>query len=460
MLQRSPAWLKDFIGFLVGLAALIGAVIFLIVDSRDEPERLYSAAGILVFVFLGFVLSANPAQIRWRHVCWGLGIQFTMGLLVLRWETGRNIFQCIGDKANTFLGFSDSGSSFVYGYLVTGKLENVTETYSNTTMTIDIGYGLFAFKTLSLIYFFSFVVAILFYWGALQWFVMKMGWLLSITIGTTAAESLSTSANVFLGQTEAPLLIKPFLPIMTNSEIHAVMTGGFATIAGTVLGAFINFGIEADKLIAASVMAAPAALAISKLLYPETEKSKTTFADITIVKGPESNVLDAAAQGASSAVMLILNIAASLIAFLAFVAFLDAVIGWFGDLAGASDLSFQYFLSKLFIPVAYILGVPNDDVETVARLIGIKTVINEFVAYQELGELKDTLSPRAVVIATYALCGFANFGSIGIQLSVLSAMAPERKQDMAQIIPRAFVAGILTTLTNACVAGSLISTSV
>lgn len=464
--------IRQLLPMVFGLAILAAVIVFLVIDSEGERERLVSAAGVVVFIFIGFLCSAHPADVRWRHVFWGIGLEFTFGLLVLRWEVGRNIFECLGDKVSTFLAYTDEGAGFVFGYLVTGQpfypgavvgsSPNKTEDLQEIASAFNSGavvQTIFMFKTLSVIYFFSFCVSMLFYLGTLQWIVMKMGWLLSVTVGTTAAESLNAAANIFLGQTEAPLLIKPFLGIMTKSEIHAVMTGGFATIAGTVLAAYINFGIDASQLISASVMAAPAALAVSKLFYPETERSKTTVDSLQMEKGQEANILDAAAQGASTAVMLVLNIAASLIAFLSFVAFLNGIITWLGVIAGVDYISFEYLLGKAFIPIAFIMGVPWEDCETVATLVGLKTIVNEFAAYERLGSLKDAgeIGSRAVIIATYALCGFANPGSIGIQLGGLGAMAPERKTDLAQIVFRAFIAGCFTSFLNACVAGALIS---
>ena len=395
--KKSPTLVKIF-NVALALAIFAGVIAFLVIDSlnEDAPERLYSLLGIFAFVLFGFLISAHPGHIRWRHVIWGLGIgknhimtssfskyslihhktwlidnhlEFVFGLMILRWEIGKNIFQCIGDKVTAFLGFTDAGSGFVYGRLADPEnfplfdinslnmsvidVTSINETQIKDIVTaldsIDEPLGVWFFSVLCVIYFFSFFTSMLSYLGILQFIVFKMGWMLNVTVGTTAAESLNAAGNVFLGQTEAPLLIRPFLKDMTKyvhfrkenesvlptkffsnlqrSEIHAVMTGGFATVAGTVLGAYVKFGIPADKVISASVMAAPTALAVSKLLYPETETSKTSVKDIKMPKATEANVLDAAAQGASNAIMLVLNIGASLIAFLAFVAFLDALIG-------------------------------------------------------------------------------------------------------------------------------------
>lgn len=316
----------------------------------------------------------------------------------------------------------------MFGYLVNqkpfllGKLKNGTAGFEvaeaiNSAAAIK---SVVVFKALSTVYFFSFLVSMLFYWGALQWLVVQLGWLLQASLGTTACESLNAAANIFLGQATAPLLVKPYLARLTRSEIHAIMTGGFATIAGTVLAAYISFGVPSAHLVSASVMSAPAALAFAKLFYPETEKSRTKAENIVIEAPQEANVLDAATQGATSAGILVVNITAIVVAFIAFMAFLNSIAAWLGDLVGVQGVSFDFLLGKLFIPLSFLLGVDWADCEKVSRLIGIKTVLNEFIAYRELGQLiaAREISARSQVIATYALCGFANPGSIGQCLGV------------------------------------------
>jgi len=257
------------------------------------------------------------------------------------------------------------------------------------------------------------------------------------------------------------LVIKPYLPVMTKSELHAVMTGGFATIAGAVLAAYISFGIDAANLLSASIMSAPAALAFSKLFYPESEKSKTVVREIKLEKAKEANALDAAAQGASAAVLLVANIIANLISFLAFVAFLNGIVSWLGGLLGAPYITFEYIMGKIFIPVAWLMGVPNEECDTVAGLVAIKTIVNEFAAYAKLSELikLKAISKRSETIATYALCGFSNPGSIGSSLAALSTMAPARKSDLARVALRAFIAGNVACFMTACIAGTLIDTT-
>ncbi|XP_076326192.1 sodium/nucleoside cotransporter 2-like isoform X2 [Tachypleus tridentatus] len=357
-----------------------GVVAFLVIDTKDNRKRLVSAGGLLVLLAVGYIFSAHRKNIIWRQVLWGVMLQFVFGFVILRLPIGRKVFQCLGDKIEVFLSFTDAGSSFVFGYLVTGNLEGVSQTQA----------GIFAFKGLPVIIFFSFIVSILYYYGIMQWLVSKTGWFLQVTIGTTACESMNAAGNIFLGMTEAPLMIKPYLPLLTKSELHAVMTGGFATIAGTVLALYVNiFGVNASHLLTASVMSAPAALAYSKLFYPELEQSKTKAHDIVITKGTETNALEAAANGASSAIKVIANIVANLVAFVAFVAFLDAILQWCGNLVGWDFLTFEWILSKVFMPLAFLMGVDWSECGEVGQLLGLKTIVNEFVAYQKLKEMND-----------------------------------------------------------------------
>ena len=447
------------------LTVVAAICVFLIVDTAEDRQRLVSAGGVVLIVSLGALFSKSRRRIVWRHVTWGLSLQFVFGLLILRWSYGKAFFQCIGSKVDTFLGFTDVGSSFVFGFLVSrepflpGLLANGSVEQS-VAASINAAHAMPAvvvFKALSTVYFFSFLVSMLFYWGVLQWLVMKIGWLLQVSVGTTAVESLNASANIFLGQATAPFLIKPYLVDLTRSEIHAVMAGGFATIAGTVLAAYVSFGVSSAHLVSASVMSAPAALAFSKLFYPETEVSKTKSENLVIEAPKEANVLDAATQGASSAGILVVNITAIVVAFIAFMAFLNSVVEFFGDQVGVPGLSFDIILGKIFIPLTFCMGVDWADCEKVSRLLGLKTVLNEFIAYRELGKLIDAneLSQRSIVIATYALCGFANPGSIGVQLATLSSMAPTRKADFAAVAFRAFVSGSMACFLTACIAGAL-----
>ncbi|MCL4146140.1 UNVERIFIED_CONTAM: hypothetical protein GTU68_054032 [Idotea baltica] len=306
-----------------------------------------------------------------------------MGLIILRWSVGRSVFDCLGSKVSTFLKLTDRGSSFVYGKLVSEL-------------------HIFVFEVLSVILFFSFCIQILYYYGIMQWIVIKLGWLLQISIGTTACESVNAAANIFLGQSEAPLLIKPFLSKMTKSELHAVMTGGFATIAGSVLAAYISFGVDPAHLLSASVMSAPAALGFAKLFYPEVEVSETNSKDIEIKKGTETNVLHAACEGVITAIPLVANVTANLIAFIAFIAFVDVVLNWFCVLVTIDDgvCSLSNFFGYVFTPLAWIMGVHWQDCYVVGQLLGTKTIVNEFVGYLQL---RDLIKSGAIMVCSHVL---------------------------------------------------------
>lgn len=417
------------------------AVIFVIVDSWHEPHRLISLFGIVVLLLFGFVFSTAPRKVRWRHVAWGMALQFILGVVILRWPLGRSVFRCAGDKVSAFLAFTDEGSGFVFGKIV--KEDHI-----------------FAFQVLSVILFFSFCIQILYYYGVMQWVVLKLGWFLQITIGTTACESVNAAANIFLGQTEAPLLIKPYLPDMTKSELHAVMTGGFATIAGSVLAAYISFKVDASHLLSASVMSAPAALAFAKLFYPETKQTKTSFKDIRITQGGEANLLHAAMVGVTNAIPLVANIAANLIAFYAFISFCSSILNWGCTLVGVGKdvCTLESVFGWIFMPLAWVMGVEWSQCGLVGELIGLKTIVNEFVAYSKLRDMKEAglLTKRAEIIATYALCGFSNISSIGINLGGFGAMAPSRRADLAKVVVRAMIAGSCACFLTACIAGTLV----
>ncbi|XP_035317825.1 sodium/nucleoside cotransporter 1 isoform X1 [Cricetulus griseus] len=314
-------------------------------------------------------------------------------------------------------------------------------------------------------------MSVLYYLGLMQWVILKIAWLMQVTMGTSATETLSVAGNIFVSQTEAPLLIRPYLADMTLSEVHVVMTGGYATIAGSLLGAYISFGIDAASLIAASVMAAPCALALSKLVYPEVEESKFRSEEgVKLTYGDAQNLVEAASAGAAISVKIVANIAANLIAFLAVLEFINAALSWLGDMVDIQGLSFQLICSYILRPVAFLMGVAWEDCPVVAELLGIKLFLNEFVAYQELsqykqrrlagaeewlGDKKQWISVRAEILTTYALCGFSNFSSIGIMLGGLTSLVPHRRSDFSQIVLRALITGAFVSLANACVAGIL-----
>ncbi|XP_077373056.1 sodium/nucleoside cotransporter 1 [Festucalex cinctus] len=439
-------WLKwVFIFIVVVLLAL-----WLALDTAKRQEQLISFGGVCMFVLLTFLCSAKRTAVSWRPVFWGLGLQFCIGLFVIRTEPGLIAFQWLGRQVQIFLDYTKAGSSFVFG---------------------DLIHDIFAFQALPIVVFFSSVMSVLYFLGLMQWIIMKISWIMQVTMGTYPAETLSVAGNIFIGQAEAPLLIRPYIKSMTKSEIHAVMTGGFATIAGSVMGAFISFGIDASSLISASVMAAPCALAFSKLSFPETEESPLKSDDsIQVSSGEERNILEAASSGASASIVLVANIVANLIAFLAILAFINAALSWFGGMVGYPDVTFQLFCSYIFMPLAFMMGVPFEESFIVAELIGTKLFLNEFVAYERLAALKSNrlngldaviggerqwISVRSEIITTYALCGFANFSSIGIMIGALASFCPSRRDDVSSVVVRALLTATCVSLVNACIAGIL-----
>ncbi|XP_014208391.1 solute carrier family 28 member 3-like [Copidosoma floridanum] len=420
------------------LIILAATIIFLAFDTADSRNRLISFAGVAAILAFGWIFSKHPTKVNWRPVIWGLILQFAFGLFTIRWSVGREIFTCISNKVAIFLNFAREGAKFVFSPEI-------------------VNNGVFAFSALPVIFFFSFMIQILYYWGVMQAVIKNIGWFLHVIMGTTVCESINAAANTFIGMTESPLLIKPYINQLTNSELHAIMCSGFATVSGTVLAAYINYGADPAHLITASVMAAPAALCFSKLFYPETEKSVTTFKNIKLEKSQDSSVLDAATKGALAGIPLILGIIANIVAFVSAVAFLNTILSWLGSLVGYDYITFEWLLSKAFMPLSWLMGVPWDECEDVGMLIGLKTVVNEFVAYEKLGEFKNAnrLSRRTEAIATFAICGFSNPGSIGIMIGGLATMAPEKREQIANSAIRAFVAGSMVCFLTACIAGVL-----
>ncbi|XP_075998740.1 sodium/nucleoside cotransporter 1 [Genypterus blacodes] len=432
------------------LVVLVLLVLWLVLDTSKRPKHLISFGGVCMISLVVFLFSAHRTAVSWRPFFWGVGLQFCIGLFVIRTEPGMIAFQWMGEQVQIFLDYTKAGSGFVFGDLIA------------TT---------FAFQALPIVVFFSSVMSILYFLGIMQWLIVKISWVMQITMGTSPTETLSVAGNIFVGQTEAPLLIRPYLKDMTKSEIHAVMTGGFATIAGSVMGAFISFGIDASSLISASVMAAPCALALSKLSYPETEESIfKSEKSIKVSCGDEKNILEAASSGASASIGLVANIAANLIAFLAILEFINAALSWMGGMVGYPEITFQIICSYVFMPVAFMMGIPYEESFLVAELIGTKLFLNEFVAYEKLSEMKNSrlngldevigderqwISVRSETICTFALCGFANLSSMGIVIGGLSAICPSRRNEIASLVLRAMLTGTCVSLVNACIAGIL-----
>ncbi|MBC76432.1 MAG: NupC/NupG family nucleoside CNT transporter [Halobacteriovoraceae bacterium] len=405
-------------------------------------ERIMSLVGLLTMIGIAFALSTSRKHIKWKTVLMGVGLQAVFGLLILKTPLGRKFFALIKEGFNSVLAFTNEGSAFVFGGLSDPS---------------KFGF-VFAFMVLPTIIFMSSLMSVLYHIGIMQKLVEWTAKIMMKFMGTSGAESLAAAANIFAGQTEAPLVIKPFVDKMTNSELMALMTGGMATVAGGVLAAYVGMGIDAGHLLAASVMSAPAALAIAKLMIPETEESSTAgVVDINLPQ-TNANVIDAAANGAGEGLTLALNVGAMLLAFIALIAMLNGILGFVGGWFGMPELSFEFLLGYAFAPFAFLLGIPWDECVRVGIMLGKKTVVNEFVAYLDLQTaIKNAaVSPRSTTIATYALCGFANFSSIAIQLGGIGGIAPRRRHDLARLGIKALIGGTLACFMTACIAGLLV----
>ncbi len=409
-------------------------------------ERVISLLGLVVMVGLAWAMSEHKKQVNLRVVWGGLLLQLILAVFILKTSIGAAIFQTIGDFFTATLGFVDAGTSLVFG-----------EEYL---------HHFFAFKVLPTIIFFSSLMSILYYLGIIQKVVEAFAWVMQRTLGTSGSETLAAAANIFVGQTEAPLMVRPYISSMTKSELMALMVGGFATIAGGVLVAYVGMGIDAGHLVAASVISAPAALLISKLMIPETAQSVTLGHVELTVEEKHANVIDAATKGALDGMKLTLNVVAMLIAFLGLVALVDAALGLVGEWTGALfGYNWHWSLAALFgyvfAPFAYLLGIPWVDCFYAGELLGKKMVLNEFIAYAQMMEWSQpdsgvVLSERSTLILTYALCGFANFGSVGIQIGGIGGIAPERRAELAILGIRAMIGGTLAMMMTACIAGILI----
>ena len=404
-------------------------------------ERLTGLLGLAAIIGLGVALSRDRRAIRWRTVAWGLGLQVTFAIFVLRVPAGQALFRELGAFVTAILHYSYAGSAFVFGEL--GKPDS------------KLGV-VFAFQILPAIIYVSALFAIMYYLGIMQVVVRAFATVMSRVMGASGAESLNVAASIFMGQTEAPLTIRPFLPRMTRSELMTVMTSGMAHISGSIMVAYIAFGIEARHLLTAVIMTAPGTIMMSKLFEPETETPETYGNVRLAIPKTDVNLVDAAARGTSEGLHLMLNVIAMLISFIALVALLN---GGFGALHGwlpwfPADL--QTVLGWIFRPIAWIMGVSWHDSGTVGSLLGTRMVLNEFIAYAQLGPMKDALDPRSFTIASFALAGFANFSSVGIQLGGIGALAPERKGDLARLGFRAMLAGTLANFLSATIAGILL----
>jgi CNT family concentrative nucleoside transporter len=431
-------------GLAAGAAALAALAYLLQGVLSSRVQAGFGAVALVAFVA---ACSVNLRAVNWRTVGWGIAIQLGLAIAILRLEVGGvrpgyALFSALAAGVARFLEFTNAGSRFVFGGLAD----------PDALSAVFPGGFVFAFTALPTIIFISSFFTVLYHFGILQLVVKLMASAMTYLMHTSGAETLSAAANVFMGQTEAPIIVKPYVPHMTQSELLAMMAGGMATISGGVMAVYITLGADPLAILTTSVMAAPCGLYLSKILYPEVEQPATRDAVRIAVERPHVNVIDAAAAGASDGTKLAINVAAMLIAFLAFIALVDFLLSLVSP-----GLSLARIFSWVFAPVAVLMGAPPSDVPVLADLLGTKLVANEFVAFVKLTtEYKGIISERGHVLATFALTGFANFGSIGIQLGGIGAMAPTRRGDLARHGTRALLVGFVATLVNACIASMLL----
>lgn len=403
-------------------------------------ERFISAFGLVVMIGIAYAFSNNRKKINWRLIISGVLLQVFFGLIILKTSAGQNFFEGARGFFTSILNYTNEGSEFLFG-----PLTNVPKT----------GF-IFFVMVLPTIIFMSSLMSVLYHLGIMQIVIKAFAKVMSIVMGTSGAESLAAAANIFAGQTEAPLVVKPLVSKMTESELMALMTGGMATVAGGVLASYVGFGIDAAHLLSASVMSAPAALVCAKLMIPETEESLTK-GDLKLELNDTSvNFIDAAANGASEGVKLAINVGAMLVAIIALVAMFNGALGLITGWFGVQGITLELIMGKLFAPFAWLLGVEWKDAEIVGMFLGKKLVLNEFVAYLDLRANMGNISERSAIISTYALCGFANFSSIGIQIGGIGGIAENRKQDLARLGVRSLIAGTLACFMTACIAGIFI----
>ena len=392
----------------------------------------------IIFVFLvAFLISNNKKKINWKTVIIGFLIQFIFAFAALKWSVGKYILSRISLGVQSVIDYAKEGISFIFGSL------------SNDG-------SIFAVNVLGVIIFISALVSVLYYLGVMQFVIKLIGGGLSKLLGTSKLETISSAANIFLGQTEAPLLIKPYVEKLTESELFTVMVGGLASVSGSILVGYSLLGIPIEYLVSASFMSAPAGLIISKIIIPEIREAKVNE-EIEMVKDDSSNIVDAASKGAIDGLGLVLNIAAILLAFVALIALINGIIGLIGGLFGIDNLSLQSILGYIFAPIATIIGVPMKESVIAGSLIGQKIILNEFVAFTSLSEIISTLSPKTIAIVTFSLCGFANISSIAILIGGIGGMAPSRKHDIARLGWKAVLGGTLANLLSDTIAGFLLT---
>ena len=459
---KSSIWRYSPRELTVVAAGAAVALVAILLASFGGVPKAQPVAGAVLILGIAYVLSTDRSAIDRKTVMWGLSLQVVFALLVLKNEWGQRTFKYLGDLITRLLDFANVGASFVFGPL--GDREAWPRIMTGALGAEGARYAMiFAFQVLPTIIFIAALFAILYYYGVMQFVVRVFAWGMRKVMKASGAETLNVAASIFMGQTEAPLTIRPYLPKMTQSELMTVMTSGMAHISGGIMAAYILFGIEAKHLLTAVIMTAPGTLMMAKMFVPETEEPETMGTVKLEVERTDVNVIDAAGRGTGEGLHLALNVGAMLVSFLALVALLNALLGVVGGvvstylgIASLANLSMQQILGWLFSPVAWAMGVQWRDAATIGNLLGTRMVLNEFVAYSQLGPLKASLDPNSFTIATFALCGFANFSSIGIQIGGIGALAPNRRHDLARLGMRAMLAGTLANFMTATIAGFLL----
>ena len=412
--------------------------------------RFIGILGLLVLLGIAFVFSTDRKRINWRTVGTGVGLQFLFAFIVLRWTPGQNAIRAAGKGAEKLLGYAFAGSTFVFGNL--GAPAAPGSTFGQS----QLGF-IFAFQVLTAIIFIAAFFAILYHFGVMQFIIRIAAWFMEKLMGVSGVESLNVAASIVMGQTEAPLTIRPFLPRVTQSELMVIMTAGMAHVSGSIMAAYLATGVHADHLLTAVIMTAPGTFTVAKMMVPETEVPESSGKGLPKHDDDKaSNVLEATAKGTTDGLHLALNVGAMLISFLALIALINGVMGSVHEHISWFPVSLETIFGAIFAPVAWLIGVPWRDCGAIGSLLGTRMVLNELVAFTMLGKQAAAIDPRSFTIATFALCGFANFSSIGIQIGGLSALAPNRRADLARLGFRAMIAGTMANLMSACIVGLLI----
>eukprot|EP00192_Tetraselmis_astigmatica_P002857 CAMPEP_0117652498 /NCGR_PEP_ID=MMETSP0804-20121206/2661_1 /TAXON_ID=1074897 /ORGANISM="Tetraselmis astigmatica, Strain CCMP880" /LENGTH=604 /DNA_ID=CAMNT_0005458553 /DNA_START=299 /DNA_END=2114 /DNA_ORIENTATION=- len=430
---------RRLLQLVMGVGMLIAAIttfVMLDVLPHNQWSRLMSLGGVGVFILICLMFSDSPKDVVWRPVFWGMLSQFTIAALTLKWSAGFKALNKMGDVIMSFLSFAEEGAEFIYG-------PNYQDHY-------------FAFVVLSIIIFFGSFLGVCYHLGIIQYIIDNMSYLMTISFQVSGVDAVGAVGNMFVGPCESALLVKPFLYDLTRSELQSLMISGMGSVSGGSLAAYITYGIPIDHVLVAIMLSAPASIMVAKILCPEREVSKV--ATVQCPPGECTNVIEAAAQGAADCIPLVLNIGGIMLAFISLLALLDAVLGYFGTFVGLDDLSFNLLCGYVFRPFAFLIGVPWKDCHIIAELLGKRLFINEFVAYQAMGEYMKagSLQERSIMLGTYALCGFSNMGTIGVLLGGLSPLIPHRSQEIAEMAFRSILGGTITCLITACVAGFVV----